>query len=63
MSFLRLLPQISVHPIGPRGLDESFQAKQREREILHIARSSIIAASIGLDRTDSIRLSEESGEF
>jgi hypothetical protein len=28
MSFLRLLPQISVPPIDPRGLDESFQAKQ-----------------------------------
>ncbi len=28
MSFLRLLPQISVPPIEPRGLDESFLAKQ-----------------------------------
>jgi hypothetical protein len=28
MSFLRLLPQISVHPIEPRGFDESFLAKQ-----------------------------------
>jgi len=28
MSFLRLLPQISVPPIEPRGLDESFLAEQ-----------------------------------
>jgi hypothetical protein len=28
MSFLRLLPQISVPPIEPRGLDELFLAKQ-----------------------------------
>ena len=28
MSFLRLLSQIRVPPIEPRGLDESFQAEQ-----------------------------------
>lgn len=28
MSFLRLLPQISVPPIEPRGLNESFPAEQ-----------------------------------
>ena len=28
MSFLRLFPQISVSPIEPRGLDESFLAEQ-----------------------------------
>ena len=28
MSFLRLLPQISVPPIEPRGIDESFLAQQ-----------------------------------
>ena len=28
MSFLRLLPQISVPPIEPRGFDESFLAEQ-----------------------------------
>jgi hypothetical protein len=28
MSFLRLLPQISVPAIEPRGLGESFQAEQ-----------------------------------
>jgi len=103
MIFLRLLPQINVPPIEPRGLDESFLAEQfvdrlktrlaemqhdlaeheqpdvvavssfrsshfrgsrglcqsgarhtsrpgaGEREIMHVARSSIIAASIGLD--------------
>jgi hypothetical protein len=28
MSFLRLLPKISVPPIKPRGIDESFLAEQ-----------------------------------
>ena len=28
MGFLRLLPQISVPPIEPRGLDESFLTEQ-----------------------------------
>lgn len=28
MSVLRLLPQISVPPMGPRGLDESFLAER-----------------------------------
>jgi len=28
MSFLRLLPQINVPPIKPRGLDETFLAEQ-----------------------------------
>jgi hypothetical protein len=118
MSFLRLLPQINVPSIEPRGLYESFQAEQfvdrlktrlaemqrdlaeheqldvvaflssgqaisvevmgydnpalvtlqarpgaGEREIMHVARSSIIDTGLGFDRVDSFRVSKKSDKL
>jgi hypothetical protein len=57
----------SSHFCGSRGLCQSgtrhtLGPGAGEREIMHVARSSIIAASIGLDRIDSLRLLQEGGE-